>query len=124
MGIEVGNAVETECAEKPFELAYILKSVKADMTSYNGFLWPKEGPVEAPDWDPKPECGNGLHGWLWGQGDFSLEVKADARWLIAAINKGDAIDLFGKVKIPRVWVVFYGDSAAATVRGDSGADNC
>jgi len=115
MGNEVGNPnAETEPANaQPFELAYILKSVNADMTSYNGFVWPAEGPVEAPDWNAQPECGGGLHGWLWGQGDFSLAVP-NARWLIASINKADCIDLSGKIKVARAWVIFCGDRFGAT----------
>jgi hypothetical protein len=27
------------------------------------FTWPTSGEAVCPDWDPKPECGNGLHGF-------------------------------------------------------------
>lgn len=38
------------------------------LTAYGGFVWPASGPVECPDWEPKKECGNGLHGFLRGAG--------------------------------------------------------
>jgi len=47
----------------------VTRYVRADMTAYNGFTWPKSGPVSCPDWDPAPKCGKGLHGWLHGRGD-------------------------------------------------------
>lgn len=53
------------------ETALVLRVCNADMTSHGGFRWPADGYVEAYDWKPKAECGNGLHGWLWGEGDVS-----------------------------------------------------
>ena len=50
----------------------VLRTCAADMTSYGGFKWPKSGPVKCDDWKPRAECGNGLHGLLWGVGDGSL----------------------------------------------------
>ena len=49
----------------------VLRICKADMTTYNGFIWPTKGYVEAPDWDDTEECGHGLHGWFEAQGDAS-----------------------------------------------------
>ena len=46
----------------------ILRTCNADMTSYGEFVWPELGYVEAPDWEPTETCGNGLHGFLWGEG--------------------------------------------------------
>lgn len=40
----------------------VLRACKADMSSYNDFVWPTIGPVKCPDWEPTDECGNGLHG--------------------------------------------------------------
>ena len=31
----------------------VLRVCRSDMTSYNGFIWPETGYVEAPDWDAK-----------------------------------------------------------------------
>jgi hypothetical protein len=84
------------------ETVLVLRTAAADGSSYNGFRWPESGPVEAPDWAPVAECGQGLHGWLWGQGDWSLKCKDDdARWIVVEVVKADVIDLAGKVKFPR-----------------------
>jgi len=61
----------------------ILRTCNADMTSYGGFVWPESGPVEAPDWEPTYECGHGLHGLLWGEGNSGLlDTSDDAKWLV------------------------------------------
>jgi hypothetical protein len=84
------------------ETVLVLRTAAADGSSYNGFRWPESGPVEAPDWSPVAECGQGLHGWLWGHGDWSLKCKDDdARWIVVEVVKADVIDLDGKVKFPR-----------------------
>jgi len=91
--------------------ALVLKCVQADMTTRNGFLWPTSGPVEAPDWNSINDCGNGLHGWLWGEGDPDACVwhrSPAARWLVVEVNAADVVDLDGKVKFPRGVVVFCG----------------
>ncbi len=94
---------------------YVLRTCKADMTSHNGFKWPKKGDVKAPDWDKKPECGNGLHGQLWGNGDPSLlNWSEDAAWLVCKVATKDIVDLSGKVKFPKCKVVFCGDRKGAT----------
>ena len=92
--------------------AYILRTCNADMSSRNRFVWPREGAVECPDWKPTKECGNGLHGALWGEGDGSLLDWSDgAVWVVAGVDEW--IDLDGKVKFPRADVVFSGS------RGDA-----
>ena len=95
------------------QTAYILRTCRADMTSYDGFVWPKEGHVAAPDWKPTKECGNGLHGFLNGEGHGRLaNWSPDAVWIVARIE--EHIDLGGKVKFPEAWVEFCGDRKAAT----------
>ena len=42
------------------------------LTAHGGFIWPAHGVVEAPDWKPTKECGNGLHGFLRGCGAGGL----------------------------------------------------
>jgi hypothetical protein len=92
--------------------AYILRSCNAGMTSHGGFVWPRDGMVECPDWVENAECGNGLHGFLWGEGDGSLANHApDAVWLVAEVSEW--IDLDGKVKFPRAKTVFAGTRSAA-----------
>jgi len=93
----------------------ILRTCNADMTAYGGFVWPASGPVEAPDWDPAANCGNGLHGWLWGDGDGSLgNWSADAKWLVVEVDGEAVVDLDGKVKFPRGEVIYAGDRHVAT----------
>jgi hypothetical protein len=108
-------AKEGEIMEEFSGRVLILRTCNADLTSYGGFVWREAGSVEAPDWDPEPECGNGLHGWLWGEGDGDLgKWEPDARWLVVSVEKSTIVDLDGKVKFPRSEVVFCGDRADAT----------
>ncbi len=102
----------------------ILRTCKADMTAHDGFVWPESGPVEAPDWDPTPECGHGLHGLLWGCGDASSITCPEGRWLVVEANAADVVDLGGKVKFPRGQVVFVGtrDEASAYLDQHGAAD--
>ena len=87
----------------------ILRTCNADMTSRNEFVWPKSGIVSAPDWKPTEECGNGLHGFLDGEGDGDLASwEPDAVWVAAWIDPNLAIHLGGKVKFPWANVAFAG----------------
>ena len=99
------------------ETVLVLRTCAADMSAYGGFVWPESGPVECPDWDPEPECGNGLHGALWGEGDGNLlDWSEDARWLVIEVPAHtvvDIVDLGGKVKFPRGNVVYCGDRQGA-----------
>ena len=93
----------------------VLRNCKSDMTSYNGFKWPETGRVEAPDWDPKPECGNGLHGFLWGEGQGSLLYKGDdTKWLVLEVDEEGIINLDGRVKFKECDVKFCGSQFDAT----------
>jgi hypothetical protein len=88
------------------------------MTSCQGFFtWPASGPVEAPDWDPTPECGHGLHGFLNGCGNGSLANWNEfANWLVVEVDSETIVDLDGKVKFPRGKVVFCGDRLGAIAK--------
>ena len=106
--------------KKTAETVLVLRTCSADMTSYGGFKWPKRGPVSAPDWIDNYECGNGLHGWLWGEGKGSLGQAdvPDAKWLVvrvlaSEIRHGNG-DLFGICKYPRGYVLHCGDRKSAT----------
>ena len=97
------------------DVVLVLRTCFANMTSHGGFRWPESGPVAAPDWSPVAECGRGLHGLLWGEGDGSLlDWSDDARWLVVEVPAGSTVDLAGKVKFPRGEVVFCGDRLGAT----------
>ena len=91
--------------------AYMLRTCNADMTSHGGFQWPTFGTVECPDWKPKAECGNGLHGLLWGAGSANyLSWDPDAKWMVVGIDEW--VDIDGKIKAPRADVVHVGDKAS------------
>jgi hypothetical protein len=91
----------------------VLRTCNSVMTSHGGFVWPTEGKVVAPDWNPAPECGGGLHGLLNGQGDATLlNWDADARWLV--VKPGQLlVDLDGKVKFKTGTVKYCGDRPGA-----------
>ena len=93
--------VKAKDAAKPASVL-VLRTCAEDGSSHNGFKWPLSGPVEAKDWKPTNECGNGLHGWLWGHGDWSLKNKAEKiHWLVVEVEQASIIDLGGKVKYPK-----------------------
>ncbi len=84
------------------ETVLVLRTCAKDGSSTHDFEWPMSGPVEARDWKPTKECGNGLHGWLWGSGDWSLKVRGDdILWLVVEVEAKSIVDLGGKVKFPR-----------------------
>ena len=100
----------------PAGKALVLRTCDANLRSHEGFQWPKSGPVKAPDWDPKPECGHGLHGLLWGEGCADLLCwDESAKWLVVEIDPKTAVDLNGKVKYPSGRVVFVGDRSTAPI---------
>ena len=89
--------------------ALMLRTCAADGTSYNGFKWPKSGPVKCNDWRPKAEYGHGLHGLLWGEGDGSLLNWAeDAAWLVLRVRLSEVVQIDRKVKVPSGVVEFFG----------------
>ncbi len=102
------------------ETVLVLRTCSANMTSSGGFRWPKRGPVSAPDWVDNYECGNGLHGWLWGEGDGTLGHvdTPKAKWLVVRVIASEvrhgAGHLIGKCKFPRGYVVHCGDRKSAT----------
>jgi hypothetical protein len=102
--------------EAPYNLpaghALVLRCCAPDMSSKNGFVWPGIGKVaEAPDWENAAECGNGLHGWLYGQGDHSCSdywLANGAKWLVVEVEESTIVMLGGKCKFPRGSVRFVG----------------
>ena len=96
------------------EKVLVLRSCTGKMKCCEGgdhkpFTWPAKGPVACKDWKPDAECGNGLHGLLWGEGDGSLiAYGGDTKWLVVEVLASEIVDLKGKVKFPRGRVVFCG----------------
>ena len=94
---------------------YFLRTTDKNGKAHGGFQWPMQvgAIVEAPDWNPRAECGNGLHGLKDGLGETShLSSASDAVWWI--VKADDAVDLRGKHKFPRCEVVALGDRATVT----------
>ena len=95
----------------------VLRCCRSDMSSKNGFVWPGVGETAiSPDWKDNNECGNGLHGWLHGQGDHSTSDFAtdpDAKWLVVQVEDDTTRMLGGKCKFPSGKVVFVGSKSDA-----------
>ena len=91
-----------------------LRTCNPDGSSYGGFKWPLAvgATVEAPDWDPSPHCGNGLHGLLNGEGDGSLLDTSGILLVVEAV--GQIVDLGEKVKFPSAIVRCVGTKEEAT----------
>ena len=94
----------------------MLRTNAPSMVSYRGFVWPESGAVSAPDWDPYPRCGGGLHGLLMGRGDAGLlrePLDPATKWLVVEVDPALVVDLGGKVKVPSGTVVVCGDRSSA-----------
>lgn len=83
------------------------------LTGWGDFLWPSEpgSVVVAPDWDPRPVCGGGLHGLLWGAGDLAyLRLGHGQAFMVVEVDEDQVVALHDdKVKFPRCVVVHVGD---------------
>ncbi len=98
------------------EVALVLRTCKKDLTSRNGFQWADVGGVTtAPDWVANNECGNGLHGWLYGGGDHSCSnyLGAESVWMVLEVRLSEIVMLGGKCKFPQAKTVFAGDRKSA-----------
>jgi len=89
---------------------YIIRTVRADFTSYNNFQWPKSGQVKANDFKPTSECGNGLHGLRIGQQDPGVWYD-DGIVLLLKVPSSTIIDLKdnSKCKFPECEIVVSGN---------------
>jgi hypothetical protein len=93
----------------------VLRTCDANLRSHGGFQWPGSGLVECPDWDPKPACGNGLHGLLRGAGGGKyLDWSESAKWLLVAVIESECVDIGDKVKFARGRVMYVGDRKITT----------
>ena len=98
--------------------ALVLRVCDKDGKSHGGFQWPLTvgATVTAPDWQAEAECGNGLHGWLYGQGELATDwyKQEGAQWLVVEVNLESVVMLGGKCKFQSCVVRFVGDSKGAT----------
>lgn len=100
--------------EKP---VLVLRVCQPDGSSSFGFKWPLSGHVSCPDWVEDNICGNGLHGWIEGEGNSSsgpgsMISNPDSLWLVVEVPA--YINLKGKIKFSSGTVVFAGTKLAAT----------
>ena len=75
----------------------------------NRFEYPqKKGAlVEVKGWNPKPECGGGIHG-LIHETRFHYIQEGDI-WLILKYLLDEAVEISQeKIKVPRAWVIAWG----------------
>lgn len=112
------GTVAVVSGEAQYRKVLLLRTCACDGQSHRGFMWPLTvgAEVVAPDWDPSPECGRGLHGLLWGEGmpTGAWHWEADAKWLVVEAREIDLIDLGRKYKFPRCTIRHVGDRASAT----------
>ncbi|MDA0697154.1 MAG: hypothetical protein O2793_12190, partial [Proteobacteria bacterium] len=97
--------------------ALVLRTCKSDLTSRGGFQWADVGGTTvAKDWIENKECGNGLHGWLFGSGDHSCSnyLDADSKWMVLEVDLKSIVMLGEKCKFPKAKTVFVGDKKSAT----------
>ena len=101
----------------------LLRTCTAEMRGTNSksqhFTWPKSGHVACPDWRPKPCCGGGLHGLLWGEGRADLLLWEDsAVWIVFEADADKVVEITedggGKCKVPECDVVCCGTRHEAT----------
>jgi hypothetical protein len=87
---------------------YGLRKIKKDgKNRFNDFAWPLTvgAEVEAPDWNPKPECGGGLHCLPNARGDWYL-LEGDY-WAVLKFNKKDMVQIDKhKCKVRKCKIVF------------------
>lgn len=110
--------------------ALVLRTCGPNGESYSGFVWPLTvgAEVSAPDWEPINECGNGLHGWLYGAGDTgAAKIVNGSKWLVVEVDESSLIMLGGKCKYPRGIVRFVGamhEAAAYMIEHEPRAKTC
>ena len=90
----------------------ILRSCNNDFTSAfdSTFCWPSEiGAIVKPvSWNPEPICGYGLHGFQYGEGDYSLADMSDsAQWIVFSGDEIVSVDN-SKVKTNRATILHIG----------------
>lgn len=89
---------------KKNEVLVLRRNVKGN-ESYNGFVYPESGIVEALDWEENYECGNGLHGWTLGFEAY-YDDMLQGNFVIIKVNKEDGyVELGDKVKFRKGEVI-------------------
>jgi hypothetical protein len=97
------------------EKVLVIRTSNHKNQGYGGFQWPRSGYVSCNNWNPKPICGYGLHGLLWGEGNAILFLHSTtAIWSIVEVNAKDIVKIDeDKVKFPFGNVVYCGSKNGA-----------
>ena len=109
-------------------LVRVLRTVKYNLTSHNNFpypLWTEEtGPVKVSceDWDPNPECGNGLHGITKENYQYPVYDQYSTRhikWMVIEVD--DNPDNFvkiddKKVKFREGFIIYQGNDSDKAIK--------
>jgi hypothetical protein len=109
----------------------ILRRIPPSRRTYNEFQWPTGvgTRVECPDWNPKPICGGGLHGWPlgFGLGESSAFSIVDDVWLVLGAKPEDVVgelDGGAKCKCREGIIRYEGDFAGAVSFVSTEFANC
>ncbi len=114
-GSAMAKARTSKAKKQKPETVLVLRTCGPDLSSYGGFRWKDKGLVVSPDWHPGANCGNGLHGLLWGEGTGELlSWELDSKWLVVEVEASKVVELNGKVKFPEGQVIYCGDRLGAT----------
>jgi predicted ABC-type ATPase len=101
------------------EIVKVLRTVKSDLTSYNGFKYPESGYVKCPDWKPTTGCGNGLHGITKNINGYLISKQYDTfdiKWMVLEVNQDDIIPIDNeKVKFNSGNIIYCGDDAEKAI---------
>ena len=100
---------------------YLLRFCEHDFASAHDrtFIWPSVvgTDVHPRRWNPEPTCGDGLHGFVRGEGDASLADWSDsAQWLVFSADSADVVAIGeqkSKARVARVEHVGQGETGAA-----------
>ena len=94
----------------------VLRTVSETGAAYGGYQWPLTVGeyAEASDWEDNSDCGHGLHGLPWGEGDSAYcSQDPRAKWLLVAVNTMEGYrhgegDMTDKCKFRRGRIAFVG----------------
>ncbi len=97
---------------------YGLRKISRNGTNnYNDFLWPLEvgAEVEAPDWNPEPKCGGGLHCLPNAIGCWGLLFGY--YWAVLEFDENDMV-LIGndKCKVKKCKIVFLSENPEGMIQ--------
>jgi len=105
----------------------VLRTVRDDLTSYGGYPYPKwteeTGPVKVSceDWNPNPECGNGLHGITKENYKYAVYNQyrySRIKWMVIEVddNPDNFVKITNKVKFKEGNIIYQGNDVEKAIR--------